>query len=198
MLNAARSKAGFTLVEIMVVLAIIGAMIAVAAPRLFKSETKLKPIARHLLVLGREIRHRARMTNSVMRLVIDFDPEKGAYWVEKASGITKVDPTIDPNNIKDEDKEKKSPFELDTLLNKKKKMLPANLRFLQLESIHREAPIKENLGYIYFSPEGFVEASALQIADKSSPPKVWTFIFNPVTGYIVLVEEARSLKDVAQ
>lgn len=190
------SQRGFTLIEIMVVLAIVAALITVAAPRLTKKDSNIKSVARNFIVLSKEIRNKARLTNSTYRLVISLDPQDAKYWIERANGPQPVDPNAyEREKEKNEDKEKAPPplFQMDKSLLKKEKALPSGLRFASVETINVKSSITSGLAYIHFFPEGFVEAAAVQITDGNK--LTWTLVFNPLTGQADIIEKAQSLKD---
>ncbi len=196
------NKRGFTLIEVMIVIAIIAGLIAVGAPRLLKKDTNIKTVARQLTVLVKEIRNQAKLFNSTYRLVIRIEPGQESYWVEKASGPA----LIDTEKLKEEyegknsqnEKDKDAPpplFQIDKRLSKKEKILPSNLHFAQVETINMSQPITSGLAYIHFFPEGLLEASAIQITDKKN---TWTLVFNPLTGQADVVEKATNLKDISR
>ena len=56
----ARSTKGFTLIEIMIVLVIIGAVLALAIPKLTNSKGKLKDEVKHIALLAKEVRYFTR------------------------------------------------------------------------------------------------------------------------------------------
>lgn len=194
-----------TLIEIMIVLAIIAGVMVLGVPRLFKSRENIKTVAREFLVLGKSVRDRARLSNSTYRIVIRIKPNEDAYWVEKASGPQLIDPALmteeGRQKAEDEakDKENKPPplFQIDKSVTKKEKTLPSSLHFVSLETVNMKEPLTEGEGYIYFFPQGFVEASALQIGMNSgNNSSIWTLVFNPLTGQADIIEKAQSLKDV--
>lgn len=187
---------GFTLIEILIVLAIMSAVMAFSFSRIRKNENNIRGVARHFIVLSKEIRNHARMSSSTLRLVVQFDPNSPKYWVEKSAGIELRDPNEKADGKKEDEKEgePKSSFQMFKPLNKKEKELPKGLFFKSLETTNQN-PLSEGYGFIYFSPEGFVDASALQISDKKS---TWTLIFNPLTGQADFLPEAKSLKDISR
>ena len=74
-----------------------------------------------------------------------------------------------------------------------KKKLPSGLFFGSIETESTEKPLTDGLAYIYFSPEGLVERSAIQITNKEK--LIWTILFNPLTGHADIFERAVSLKE---
>ena len=72
---------GFTLIELAVVIAILGVMIALVAPRLGElGEANLKRSARHLTGMIRFLHEEAQAKKTVYRLM--FDIQEGRYWAE--------------------------------------------------------------------------------------------------------------------
>lgn len=198
------TKKGFTLIEVMIVLAIIGLMVVVGAPRLFHKENNIKSIARHFIVMSREIRNKARLSNSTYRLCIRMEPNKEAYWVERANGPQLID---DPataeekakhkDDKKDDDKDHPPPpppFQIDKSLTKKETPLTGEMHFTSVETSSMKAPMTEGTAYIHFFAEGFVEAAVLQISVGKN--LTWTLVFNPLTGQAEVVEKAITLKDI--
>lgn len=189
-------RLGFTLIEIMIVLGIIAAAMTIAIPRLFgKRDNDIKATARHFMVLGKEVRNRARLKNVPLRLVIDMDPAAPKYWVEIASGPQLIDPDADreEEKKKDDEEEKPEAWSIDKVLTKDKKELPGKLYFAQVETINMQAPQTEGIAYIHFFPEGLMEAAALQITDRQR--MTWTLIFNPLTGQADIIDQARGLRE---
>ncbi|MGE5086713.1 MAG: Tfp pilus assembly protein FimT/FimU [Bacillota bacterium] len=192
------NRRGFTLIEVMIVLALVAALITIGAPRIFKKQNNIKATARHFMVLSREIRNKARLSNSTYRLVIDMEGSPHKYWVEKANGPQPIDPdAAEKEREKSKDKEEGAPpplFQIDKSLTKKEKDLPDGFRFAQVETVNTQEPISSGKAYIHFFPEGFVEAAAIQISDGNK--LTWTLVFNPLTGQADIIEKAQSLKDI--
>lgn len=190
-----KSSRGFTLIEIMIVLAIIASMITLVAPRMVRKDGNIKSVARQFVVMSKEIRNKARLTNSTYRLVIDLDDEGNKYWVEKSNGPQPVDPEGYEKAKEKEDKDGPPPlFQKDKSVLKREQSLPNGLRFGSVETTNMKAPITSGLAYIHFFGEGFVEAAALQITNGNN--LTWTLVFNPLTGQADIIEKAQSLKDI--
>ncbi len=192
-LMSKKSNRGFTLIEVMIVLALLAALIAFAAPRVFRTQNNIKAVSRNFIVLSREVRNKARLSNSTYRIVFKITDEESSYWVERASGPRAIDPE---EAEREEDDEDASPpaFQIDKSLTKKEKVLPGDLRFAAIETINMSSPVTSGTAYIHFFPEGFVEAAAVQITNGKS--LTWTLVFNPVTGQADIIEQARALKEI--
>ncbi len=192
------SRRGFTLIEVLIVLAIIATIMAVAAPRLFRSNVNIRSIVHKISVQAREVRNRARLTNSTYRIVIQMDGESQQYWVERANGPQPIDPkAIEEALAREKDKSEGAPppaFQEDKSVIKERISLPKNLRFASVETNSQPNPITTGQAYIHFFPQGFVEASAIQITDGQK--LTWTLLLNPLTGQADVIEKALTLKEV--
>lgn len=148
------------------------------------------------MVLGKEVRNRARLKNVPLRLVIDMDPAAPKYWVEMAEGPELIDPEASEKKktALSDDKDKPPPWKMDKVITKDKKDLPSGLFFGSVETINMKGPQTDGVAYIHFFPEGLMEAAAVQITDRKR--LTWTLIFNPLTGQADIAEEPRALKDV--
>jgi general secretion pathway protein H len=180
------NRKGFTLIEVLVVLGIMGAIIALGLGRVRKKDNDIKKVARGFYVLGKEIRNSARLKNSTFRLVIRLDEGAQSYWVEAATGFQ------GRIGEKDQEERPKEIFDKDTSVLKKEKILPDGLFFKSVENLDGEIQTT-GLAMIYFFPNGFVETSALQITDRKKI--TWTLIYQPLTGQADIIPEERSLRD---
>lgn len=194
-LMSKNNNRGFTLIEVMIVLALLAALITFAAPRVFRTQNNIKAVSRNFIVLSREVRNKARLSNSTYRIVLKITDEESTYWVERASGPRTIDPE-EAEREQEEDAENTAPpvFQIDKSLIKKEKALPGDLRFASIETVNMDRPVTSGTAYIHFFPEGFVEAAAIQITNGKR--LTWTLVFNPVTGQADIIEEAKSLKDL--
>jgi general secretion pathway protein H len=192
-----KNNKGFTLLEVLVVLGIIAAVVALGLPRINKNSNNLKKVVREMGVLGKEIRHRARLMNRTYRLVFEMPPNgTHSYFVEFASGpvLAKSAEQMEKEEKLDEKERPASPFQRDETILKKIRELPAPFVFGQVESADRGELVTEGKAFIYFLPQGLVEQSLIQITDKKD--KTWTLIFNPLTGQSDIFERAVDLKEL--
>jgi general secretion pathway protein H len=198
------SKArGFTLIEIMVVLAIIGAIMVSIAPRLVDRKSKMKESVRKLATLTREIHNAARLYNSTYRIVIKMDEKKGhSYSIESAPGnVTLLSSAQEEEMQKmissDQEKAKsksKHQFAEDSRILKKPVELPNGFYFGEIEYGNRSEGISEGVAYIHFFPQGLTEEAVIHLTDRKTLN--WTIALHPITGRADLYEKKLGLKDL--
>ncbi len=188
------NQKGFTLIEILVVLGIMAAIIALGLGRIRKKDNDIKKVSREFYVLGKEIRNSARLKGNTYRLMIRLDEGAQSYWVESAQGfqsrLSKEE--MEKNEKLNDDEKPKNVFEKDTSVLKKEKTLPNGLFFKSVENLG-EDPQTTGTASIYFFANGFVETSALQITDRKRV--TWTLIYQPLTGQADIIPDERSLRD---
>lgn len=188
-----KANKGFTLIEVMIVLVIMGVIIAMGLGRVRKKENDIKKTAREFYVLGKEIRNQARLKNATFRLMIKLDEGAQSYWVESAQGFQG---RLSEEDLKDREKlspddRPKEVFEKDSSVLKKERALPEGLFFKSVENLD-QAPLTIGTATIYFFPNGFVETTALQITDRKKV--TWTLIYQPLTGQADIIPDERSLR----
>ncbi len=192
-----KSSKGFTLVEILIVLAILGGIAAMGIPAIFKKSDNIKKVARQLTSLTKEVRSRAKLKNATYRIVFDMATEPHHYWVEFMQGSKPIPANIyDPKKDDDTESAHSLNFQKDTALFKQEKELPNGLFFASVETINTKSPITQGLAYVHYFPEGFVEAAVIQVTNRSD--LTWSFVISPLTGQSEIIEEAKSLKDLNQ
>lgn len=193
-------SSGFTLVEIMIVMAILVAILAIGGSSLFKSSTAMRTFIREMAIRTREIRNVARLTNSTLRIAIDMNDEKGhSYWIESAPGTTTL---LSADQMKElsrltesqrQDEQPQKEFDMDSRVMKKPQKLPRGLFFESVEYATRD-PITHGLAYVHFFPQGLSEDVALHLWDKKNLN--WTITINPLTGRAQVYERKVTLKEL--
>lgn len=200
--NGLNNRNGFSLLEIAVVLSIIGAIIAIAAPRLFDKKSDTRRVFRDFIVAGKDLKSRAKLTGSTYRLAFDLTEKQQAWWVEKSTKVVLIDKTKlekEREDSKNPDKDAPKPppdFQADTSIFKKKQTLPGGYKFKLIESGSLDLTITDGMAYIHFFPQGLIETSAIQIEDPKGT--VWTLVYNPLTGRSDVMPEAKLLKELAR
>ena len=195
-----RSQTGFTLIEIMIVIAIMAAVIAVGAPKLLNTSAQMRSTVRKLAIATREIRNSARLTNTTARLVINMNAEKGySYWVESAPGNATMLSADQEKEMKELTESQRSEtavkpeFQTDTHVIRKPISLPRGMIFESVEYNSREA-ITAGPAYIHFFPQGLSEEVAIHMTDKKTLN--WTISINPLTGRADVWEKKIALKEL--
>lgn len=195
-------EAGFTLIELMVVVAIIAATVGVALPRIANRSNKNRAVLRSFSTLSRELHMKSKLNGYTYRIVMDLkDGDRGSgsqsYWVEKSESGALVKPGEEKmKEEKDRDGKIKKPtdFALDTSIMKKPEMLPAGMHFEKVELSRLPEPITTGKAFIHFLPQGLVEESAIHL--KTDGGQKWTIAIQPLTGKAEVISESMSLKDL--
>lgn len=184
------------------VLTIIGAIIAIAGPRLFDKKTDTRRVLRDFIVAGKDLKSRAKLHGVTYRLAFDLSEKNQSWWVEKSSKNVVLDKAqlekeLENSKNPDKDAEKPPPiFQPDTSIFRKKQTLMKGFKFKQIESGSLDMILTDGMAYIHFFPQGLIETTALQIEDPKG--NIWTLIYNPLTGRADVVSEAKLLKDLAR
>lgn len=191
-----RQQAGFTLFEILIVVGIIAGILAVLVPKVVKTESSVKKVSRHLLVLSKDVRNQARLKNRTYRIVFRMTGEEHGYWVESSDALEfpKTQEQMEEEARKDEKDRPTSHFQKDEKFSKTEYKLGKNLYFSEIETQTLTRPVSEGLAYIYYSPQGLVEASAIHLTDRKDLN--WTLFINALTGHVDIVNKSMKLGDV--
>ncbi len=203
------NSTGFSLVEIMIVIVIIGLFVSYGARRFSDRSNTVKTQVRRFSTMTKKLRNRARLDNKTYRLVFDLPIERNkqqSYWIESTDKAALL--------LNEEQRE-----ELEEVLEEKEtesgeKFLPDPQGFAQDSSILKEAPatlpeglffesielmgdpvekITDGRVYIYFFPQGYVQGSAIHFTDRDTVN--WTIIIEGLTGRVNIFPKERSLKD---
>lgn len=197
-LNSSRNQKGFSLIEIIIVIMIIGGVLSASLSRMSFKKVDNRTVFREIVIAVKEIRNRAKLYGTTYRLVFKISEKSSSFWVEKSTSPTLIDKEFLARQRERGDKDDKdaplSPFQVDTTYLKKEKELPPGYIIKQLESGPQDAIFTEGLAYIHFFPQGMVEPVGLQIEDPKK--NIWTLVFNPLTGQADIIDGAKALRDI--
>ena len=198
-----RFAGGFTLIEVMIVIAIIAGILAVGAPRLFDTSTQKRATVRRLGVITREVRNLARLTRSTMRIVISMNDEKGhSYWIESASGnVTILSAEQEKEREREiglmrEEEKPKSEFQMDSRILRKPETLPRGLFFESVELAARPEPVQGGVAFVHFFSQGLGDLAVIHLTDRKT--QNWTVAINPLTGRADVYERKVSMKELTR
>lgn len=200
--SSLKNQKAFSLIELMIVLAIVAGMVTLAVPRFTGPGTKIKAEIRRFAVLTRKLFQEAQIKKATFRLAIDMtdvDEDGGdklhGFWIEAAEGAQMMeDPEAEPEL--DEDGKKISTFTVDNRVMKKNKELPEGFKFTRVSYGGRE-DVTEGIAYLYFFPQGYTEEALIQISHVDSK-LFWSLLINPLTGQVDIITKEVSLKDLKQ
>ncbi|NJL25450.1 MAG: type II secretion system protein [Calothrix sp. SM1_5_4] len=180
--QSAASRKGFTLIELMIVVAILAAAVVTAMPYLSNRNSQNKAFLRELTVLSRELHTRAKLNGVAYRLVIDM-AEAGdgsrapaqKFWVERGTAKAVLKETEEEDAMKREqhggDEAKKDPkgFEMDNSMIKEPRRLPSGLRIERVELTRVKSPLTSGKAFIHYLPQGLVDEAAIHIKGEKKP-----------------------------
>ncbi len=161
---AASHSKGFTLIELAVVVAILGVMIALIAPRLGDiGEANLKRSARHLTGMIRFLHEESQAKKVIYRL--RFDIQDGRYWAEAQALLS--DQTL--------------AYLKTTSVIAGEGSLSGAVTFRDIVAgSHPDDP------FIQFNPDGWVEHAIIHLRDGND--RDFSLVVKPVTANTELLE----------
>lgn len=199
--HVSRSDQGFTLIEIMVVIGIIAAVVAIGAPKLFNTTNQMRSTVRKMAIMTRDIRNIARLYNSTARLVIVMNDKEGhSYVVESAPGnatLLSEDQQKELDSMTSsqrEDEKPKSEFSVEGRVTKESVSLPRGLFFESVEYGNRKELVTSGTAFVHFFPQGLAEEAAIHLTNRKTLN--WTVTVNPLTGRAEVFERKVMLKDL--
>ena len=169
-------KAGFTLIEILVVLFIVVFVFIVTSNTLFSNKNKLRSSFELLTRLNRKLHSSAKVHGKTYRLVLKLNDRKPEeLWVEK---------------------QEKKEFVLDEKFFKTPKTLHPLLSIKKAESSYWPESQETGLIHIYYYPKGLGQEVALHISRTDDFKKKWTLYFHPIEKEINVINAHSPLEEI--
>ena len=198
-----KASHGFTLLEVVLVIAIIASVIVFAFPKFGGQQTEIRNTVRRLGVISREAKRSAKLYNATFRLVLllapadansetDYVPQ---FWLEKAPGSVLL-ATDKARESKKGDATAEELFSMDKRILKAPFKLPAGLTISKVEIASQKSPITNGKAYIYYLPEGLVTEAAIHLTYGDDMK--WTVAIQPLTGKADIFDKEVALKELAQ
>ncbi|NCN95670.1 MAG: type II secretion system protein [Bdellovibrionales bacterium] len=199
-----KSSQGFTLIEIMIVLAILGFALTMGIGRLTNRSGELRAVLRKTTVLSRELHTRAKLNGVTYRMVIDLG-EGGpnstqSIYVEKGSGASVIKDSEkeaeDLKNLSEEEKKALTKdFTVDSHILKNPLQIPKDVYISEVEINRVEKPMTQGKAYIHYLSQGLVEEAAIHILRPESNQK-WTISIHPLTGRAEVLSPSMRLEEM--
>lgn len=191
-----KSKSGFTLIEILVVLTIIGFMVVIAAQKLRSPNQDMKKVIRDIATQSRSLHNRAKLQNLTFRLALELNPkEPDQMWTEVSNSKVLFETKKIEKGLFDDEEEKKSPFSREKGATRAgKQEMPRGFDITSVEYARSGEKIENGMAYIHFLPEGLVEETAIHLS--AGEKLKWTIAIHPVTGRVDIYTSDISLEEI--
>lgn len=202
-----RKPDGFTLIELMIVTAIIAGMITLAMPYMSNRNAATKSFLRKMTVLSRELHTKAKLQGVTYRMVIEMPPvtdvqrpPQQKIWIERGNAQVVLSEKEEENEREraeeTDEKLKKDPkgFEVDAAFTKRIPDIPPGIRFDQVELTRLKNPVREGKAFVHYLSQGLVDEAAIHI--KGDKNQAWTIAIHPLTGKAELISKPVALKEI--
>lgn len=190
---------GFTLIEIMIVLAILGFGLTIAVSRFSNRSGELRAVLRKTVVLSRELHTRAKLNGVTYRMVLDLGEggptSSQTIYVERGTGSTVVKDRDEEEPEEDEENPRPKDFQRDGGILRQPLKIPQGVYISEVEINRIEKPLSQGLAYIHYLPQGLVEEAAIHLKRVQGNQK-WTISIHPLTGKAEVLSPSMRLEEL--
>lgn len=170
-----RESSGFTLIELMVVVFLLGAFFSVAMPRVFKTDDmSLRSASRGLVTTIRYLYSKSIFEKRIYKL--SFDIDAGEYWAEALEG----------NQFRSEEGPGYG-----------RRKLPNGVFFSDIQTERTQGKVGSGRdAFILFLPTGIVDSAVIHL--RTGKDNFFTLSTNPYTGATKVYDEYVEFNDRLQ
>ena len=170
-----RTSAGFTLIELMVVVFLLGAFFSVAMPRVFKTDDmSLRSASRGLVTTIRYLYSKSIFEKRIYKL--SFDIDAGEYWAGALEG----------NQFRSEEGSGYG-----------RRKLPNGVFFSDIQTERTQGKVGSGRdAFILFLPTGIVDSAVIHL--RTGKDNFFTLSTNPYTGATKVYDEYVEFNDRLQ
>ena len=170
-----RESSGFTLIELMVVVFLLGAFFSVAMPRVFKTDDmSLRSASRGLVTTIRYLYSKSIFEKRIYKL--SFDIDAGEYWAEALEG----------NQFRSEEGPGYG-----------RRKLPNGVFFSDIQTERTQGKVGSGRdAFILFLPTGIVDSVVIHL--RTGKDNFFTLSTNPYTGATKVYDEYVEFNDRLQ
>lgn len=167
-----RKAAGFTLIELIVVVFLLGAFLSVAVPRVLRTgDVNLRSASRGLVTTIRHIHSKAIFEKRIYKL--SFNIDTGQYWAEALEG---------------------NQFRLQKGSGPGLRNLPGGVFFNDIQTERTQGKIGSGRdAFILFLPTGIVDSAVIHL--RAGKDNFFTLSTNPYTGATKVFDEYVEFND---
>ena len=184
-----RSAAGFTLLEILIVLAIIAMVMSLGLPAIERvTYQRVNSTTRKFVGVIRTVRNDALLLGTIYRL--GFNLDKNQWWVESQKQLQLLESESDkPRKKKKPDEAEPSNsggFAFAEKFSKGPTDLPGGVAFGGVLK-EGEKITTQGTAYIYFFPNGYNEQAAIYMKKDGAKEDAYSLIVRPAAGKVEII-----------
>lgn len=190
----------FSLLEVMIVLAILASIVTLAIPQLSSQNHSRKSFFRKLIALDKQLRSLSQLQNRTYRINFQINSlkKKTLFWVDYSNSQEVITVTLNDKEQKEptEEPSQTTEWEMANKIFKKKQKLPHLLEVISVELEGFKKALNSGLISIYFFPEGITQRAVIHFSENKKHQ--WSFVVHPFISKNNLLTKNISFKEAFQ